>query len=135
VSLVLLESSLHKTATCCTVDSVRNVVVVLFLFRSDKVKAGEDHLLTCQKAATCFPDVRTVIQRNKASKGEAKLPALLERQHEQSAVTSAAVPTYMFEVEAITDSATLSTSHLATCSLGAYRSKKSVLVQNAVSHN
>ena len=134
MSLVLLESSLHKTATCCTVDSVRNVVVVLFLFRSDKVKAGEDHLLTCQKAATCFPDVRTVIQRNKASKGEAKLPALLERQHEQSA-SNAAVPTYKFEVEAIKDSATLSTSHLATCSLGAYRSKKSVLVQNAVSHN
>ena len=59
------------------------------VIKSSTVKAGEDHLLTCQKAATCFPNVRTVIQRSRADKGDAKLPLLLKRQHEQSAITSA----------------------------------------------
>ncbi|DBA89369.1 TPA: hypothetical protein ACH3X1_016230 [Trebouxia sp. C0004] len=62
------------------------------VIKSCTVKAGEEHLLICQKAATCFPNVRTVIQRSRANKGDAKLPALLKRQHEQSAITSAAVP-------------------------------------------
>jgi len=62
------------------------------VIKSCTVKAGEDHLLTCQKAVACFPAVKTVIQRSRAGKGDAKLPALLKRQHEQSTITSAAVP-------------------------------------------
>ncbi|DBA90221.1 TPA: hypothetical protein ACH3X1_003519 [Trebouxia sp. C0004] len=62
------------------------------VIKSCTVQAGEEHLLICQKTATCFPNVRTVIQRSRANKGDAKLPALLKRQHEQAAITSAAVP-------------------------------------------
>ncbi len=38
------------------------------VIKSCTVKAGEDHLLTCQKAVACFPAVKTVIQRSRAGK-------------------------------------------------------------------
>lgn len=38
------------------------------VIKSCTVKAGENHLLTCQKAVACFPAVKTVIQRSRAGK-------------------------------------------------------------------